>query len=216
MAGSWQWPDAEAALEVGNTARFSVASIEKLVSALKQEIVGEQIGLGTWTRTYKPYLDGLIKTAGAHYWSEDEPLLEATLRIWEPNSRSRQMAHDRIRRLWKVARWQWPEKIEAIRGNGKAAANPQGVRAFTDQELEELRARIQRSCRLTPADLVAWDCMVCFGLRPAELNGLRLSNQEGHLTATVSHQKKAVKAKAEQEVFQQYHQRAGLLIAMGY
>lgn len=196
MVGSWQWPDAEAGLEVGNPARLSVAALERLISALRSELVGEQIGLGTWRRTYLPYLSGLTKTAAAQYWSEDEPLIEATLRTWEPNSRSRQMAHDRIRRLWKVANWQWPEKIAAIRGNGKAAANPQGVRAFTDQELEELRARIQRSCRLTPADLVAWDCMVCFGLRPAELNGLRLSNQEGHLTATVNHQKKSSKGES--------------------
>lgn len=42
-------------------------------------------------------------------------------------------------------------------GNGKAAASPEGVRAFTDAELAELRARPERSRRLTPADLVGWD-----------------------------------------------------------
>lgn len=193
MAGGWRWPDSEAALEVGNPDRLGVEALMRLTAALKQELVSEKIGLSTWDRTYKPYLAGLTKTAAAHYWNEDEKLLEATLRNWEPNSRSRQMAHDRIRRLWKLAKWEWPEKIAAMRGNGKAAVSPHGVRAFTDQELEELRARIERSYRLTPADLVAWDCMICFGLRPAELKGLVLSNKNNYFSATVSHQKKSSK-----------------------
>ena len=193
MAGEWSWPDSEAALEVGNPDRLGVAAIMRLISALQGELVGEKIGINTWNRTYLPYLEGLTKTAAAHYWDEDEKLLEATLRNWEPNSRSRQMAHDRIRRLWKLAGWGWPEKIAAMRGDGKAAVSPHGVRAFTDQELEELRARIERSYRLTPADLVAWDCMICFGLRPAELKGLVLSNKNNYFSATVSHQKKSSK-----------------------
>jgi len=145
MAGSWRWPDAQAAPELSNPNRLGVAAIERLIAALRGELVGEKIGLSTWNRTYLPYLVGLTKTAAAHYWSEDEKLLEETLRNWEPDSRSRQMAHDRIRRLWKLAKWEWPEKIAAMRGNGKAAVSPHGVRAFTDQELEELRARIERS-----------------------------------------------------------------------
>ena len=196
MADSWRWPDADAALELSNPNRLGEASTERLIAALRGELVGEKIGLSTWNRTYLPYLAGLTKTAAAHYWSEDEKLLDATLRNWQPNSRSRQMAHDRIRRLWKLAGWDWPEKIAAMRGNGKAAASPHGVRAFTDGELEELRARIKRSYRLTPADLVAWDCMICFGLRPAELNRLLLSNQENQLTATISHQKKSSKGES--------------------
>ena len=194
MADSWRWPDA--ALELSNPNRLGEAATERLIAALRGELVGEKIGLSTWNRTYLPYLAGLTKTAAAHYWSEDEKLLDATLRNWQPNSRSRQMAHDRIRRLWKLAGWDWPEKIAAMRGNGKAAASHHGVRAFTDGELEELRARIKRSYRLTPADLVAWDCMICFGLRPAELNGLLLSNQENQLTATISHQKKSSKGES--------------------
>ena len=196
IAGSWRWPDAQAAPELSNPNRLGAAAIERLIAALRGELVGEKIGLNTWNRTYLPYLAGLTKTAAAHYWSEDEKLLETTLRNWQPNSRSRQMAHDRIRRLWKLANWEWPEKIAAMRGNGKAAVSPHGVRAFTDGELEELRARIKRSYRLTPADLVAWDCMICFGLRPAELNGLLLSNQENQLTATISHQKKSSKGES--------------------
>jgi len=193
MVGSWQWPDAQAAPELSNPNRLGAAAIERLIAALRGELVGEKIGLSTWNRTYLPYLAVLTKTAAAHYRSEDEKLLEETLRNWEPDSRSRQMAHDRIRRLWKLAKWEWPEKIAAMRGNGKAAVSPHGVRAFTDQELEELRARIERSYRLTPADLVAWDCMICFGLRPAELKGLVLSNKNNYFSATVSHQKKSSK-----------------------
>jgi integrase len=70
-----------------------------------------------------------------------------------------------------------------------------GVRAFTVQELSELRARIERSIslnRLTPADLVAWDCLICFGLRPAELQGLELEEEEeGSPIAIVSRLKRS-------------------------
>jgi hypothetical protein len=81
------------------------------------------------------------------------------------------MAHDRIHALWKLAGWARPETVTSLRGNGKAAADPDGVRGFTDAKLDELRARILRSRRLTAEDPVAWDCVVCFGLRPAELTG---------------------------------------------
>ena len=67
----------------------------------------------------------------------------------------------------------WSDELAAMRGNGKAAADPAGVMAFQDQEIEELRERISRS-RLTASDLVAWDCLIVFGLRPAELKGLQL------------------------------------------
>jgi integrase len=103
------------------------------------------------------------------------------------------MAHDRIRRLWKEAGWPWPEALVLMRGNGKASANPEGVRPFTDGEITELRARIERSSRLTHADLVAWDCLICFGLRPAELQGLVLLEQEGLPTARVQRVKRSSK-----------------------
>jgi integrase len=104
------------------------------------------------------------------------------------------MAHDRARALWKVAGWSWPEQITAMRGNGKAAADPAGVIGFQDQEIEELRERITRS-RLTPADLVAWDALIVFGLRPAELKGLELRQQSRTLVAVVSHEKQNSKGK---------------------
>ena len=74
MAGCWQWPASEAALEVGNPARLGVAAMERLIAALRGELVGEKIGLSTWNRTYLPYLAGLTKTAAAHYWNEDKKL----------------------------------------------------------------------------------------------------------------------------------------------
>ncbi|KAF0654884.1 hypothetical protein L107_02417 [Cyanobium sp. Copco_Reservoir_LC18] len=101
------------------------------------------------------------------------------------------MAHDRLRALWKEAGWPWPEEILALRGNGRAAADPEGVRAFTDNEIKELRERIQRSQRLTPADLVAWDLLTVFGLRPAELQGLVVKQQGGSLIAQVTRAKKS-------------------------
>ena len=142
---------------------------------------------------YSPVLEKLIETAKQRSWSTDRELLEATLREWQPNRRSRQMAHDRIRRLWREAGWEWPEQITELRGNGKAAKSPEGVRAFTDAELVEVRARIERSHRLTPADLVAWDCLIAFGLRPAELQGLEISQQEGVPIAKVSREKRSSK-----------------------
>ena len=78
-----------------------------------------------------------------------------------------------------------------MRGNGKAAAAADGVRGFSDGEIAELRARVQRSRRLTPADLVAWDCLICFGLRPAEVQGLTLVQEEGMLLAQVTRQKRS-------------------------
>jgi hypothetical protein len=46
------------------------------------------------------------------------------------------------------------------------------VRAFADQEIEELLSQLLRSRRLTPVDLVVWNCLISFGLRPAELQEL--------------------------------------------
>jgi integrase len=120
--------------------------------------------------------------------------LTAALRQWQPNSRARQMAHDRMRALWKVAGWSWPEQITSMRGNGKAAADPAGAMGFQDAEIEELRERITRS-RLTAADLVAWDCLIAFGLRPAELKGLELRQQGRALVAVVVHEKTSSKGK---------------------
>ncbi|MFN6343352.1 MAG: site-specific integrase [Cyanobium sp.] len=150
----------------------------------------------TWQRIYAPPLRRLIETAGERSWPTDESLLLATLRAWRPNSRARQLAHDRIRRMWRQAGWEWPAEAAELRGNGKAAASPEGVRSFTDGELQELRARIERSIarhKLTPADLVAWDCLMVFGLRPAELQGLEITTQQGVPIAKVSREKRSSK-----------------------
>jgi hypothetical protein len=45
--------------------------------------------------------------------------------------------------------------------------------------------RLQRSSRLTPADLVAWDLLIVFGLWPAELQGLELLVEEELILARV-------------------------------
>jgi integrase len=70
------------------------------------------------------------------------------------------------------------------------------VRSFSDGEVGELRGRVQRSIgrkRLTPADLVAWDVLTVFGLRPMELQGLRLDQADGQLVARVTRQKRSSK-----------------------
>ena len=92
--------------------------------------------------------------------------------------------------MWTLAGWPWPEPLRSMRGNGKAAAHPDGVRGFTDEEIRELRGRIECS-RLTPAALVAWDCLIVFGLRPAELQGLEISEQGGMPVADVRRVKRS-------------------------
>lgn len=191
MAGQWAWPDPEATPGEEDPLRLAPGVLQRLVDRLKASLVGEKIGADTWRRTYSPYLSRLLEVAAATPWTDERALLEATLRLWQPGTRARQMAHDRLRRLWKEAGWPWPEEISCMRGNGKAAAAADGVRAFTDQELAELRARIQRSSKLTPGDLAAWDCLTVFGLRPAELQGLELDQEDGLLVARVTRQKRS-------------------------
>ena len=143
MAGTWRWPDplSPAAHDAG---RLAPVTLAKLRSRLRLAVVGEKIEERTWTRTYQPYLLKLEQVAGLQAWPEDAVLLTAALRHWEPNSRARQMAHDRMRALWKLAGWGWPEQIITMRGNGKAAADPAGVMGFQDQEI----GAYQRCCPL--------------------------------------------------------------------
>lgn len=192
MVGTWRWPDPEAIPGPEDERRLAPATLERLVGKLEEAVVGEKLAPRTWERMYAPYLRELVLVAGQRHWPSDRELLEAVLKTWPPNSRARQMAHDRIRRLWKEAGWEWPDAMAELRGNGKAAASPQGVLAFTDEELVELRHRIEKS-RLTDADLVAWDAVVVFGLRPAELQGLEITVDEGVPLAHVSRQKKSSK-----------------------
>ena len=193
MAGSWRWPDplAPAAQEAS---RLAPVTLARLRMRLRLAVVGEKITDRTWDRTYAPYLLKLEQVAAQQAWPDDEALLSALLRQWPANSRARQMAHDRARAVWKVAGWSWPEQITSMRGNGKAAADPAGVIGFQDLEIDELRERITRS-RLTAADLVAWDALIVFGLRPAELKGLELRQQVRTLVAVVSHEKQNSKGK---------------------
>lgn len=191
IAGTWSWPDEASLLSKADPSQpITSASIEAIAAGLRSLLLGEQLTSSTWQRTWEPYLKRLSAVTAERQWTSDSDLLQAYLRHWLPNTRSRQMAYDRARRLWKEARREWPESLAALRGNGSAAADPQGVSAMTDEDIEELRARIQRSARLTPADLVAWDCVIVFGLRPVELQGLLLEEQDGFLYAHVQHQKR--------------------------
>ena len=192
-AGSWRWPDPAAVPEEGEAGRLTPVVIQRLVDQLRAAVVGEKVSPSTWQRMYEPCLTRLVAAAGERQWADDSELLSSVLRQWQPNSRARQMAHDRFRQLWRQTSWSWPDEVAVLRGNGKAAANPEGVRSFTDAEITELRARLQRSSRLTPADLVAWDCLICFGIRPKELQGLDLAQMDGLLMARVSHSKKSSK-----------------------
>lgn len=193
MAGTWSWPDPEGVPGEQDPLRLSPAVLKRLVDRLKATLVGERIGLDTWERTYRTYLAQLVEEAGSTAWRDDRALLEATLRHWQPGTRSRQMAFDRCRRLWREAGWSWPEEIQALRGNGRAAAAPGGAEPFLDEEIQELRARLQRSRKLHEPELLAWDLLIVFGLRPKELQGLQLAEHDGLLVATVTRSKRSSK-----------------------
>ena len=188
MAGTWTWPDPTATPAGDDPGHLAPEHLERLIEDLQRRLVGEQMQAGTWERTWSPYLSRLAATAGERRWPDDEAFLSAFLRGWPANSRARQMAYDRGRRLWREAGWSWPEELASLRGNGKAAADAEGVRAFNDAEIEQLREAIQHS-RLAPAALVAWDALIVFGLRPKELQALELQRRDGALVAMVTRSK---------------------------
>lgn len=192
-AGTWKWPDPDG-LDPSDEKSLFPPSLERLVERLKEGIIGESIVETTWKGTYAGYFAKLIEVAGTQRWNNDEGLLEATLKHWKPNSRARQIAHDRFRRLWKEAGWSWPQSISPMRGNGKAAAPTDGVRAFKNEETTELRQRIKRS-KLSQSAAIAWDLLAAFGIRPAELKGISLKNKGGQLIATVHREKTTLKGK---------------------
>jgi len=177
MAGAWQWPDPASVPAGDDPSHLRPDNLEKLTQQLRERLVGERMSARTWERTWEPFLQRLVASAVDTRVCDDAALLAAYLRRWDANSRSRQMAHDRARTLWKEADWPWPEEMAQLRGNGKAVVDPDGVRAFTDQEIQQLRDRIESSARLGPSDLLAWDCLVVFGLRPQELVGLQIEGR---------------------------------------
>lgn len=186
LAGTWRWLDElHQALESDPSRPMPPDALVGVVAILKRSLVGEKLKDETWNRTWSPCLQILERVVGERSWSGDEECLHSFLKHWAPNNHARQMLFDRARRVWKQAKRLWPESLSELRGSGKAAASPDGVRGFSDEELEELRRRIQRSQRLTPADLVAWDVLIVFGLRPAELQGLQLPGEGKMLLAKV-------------------------------
>jgi integrase len=193
LGGRWSWPDPDDVPDAGDPLQLSPVALQRVVDRLQGAVMPEKVSESTWRRMYAPFMARLLSVAGERHWRDEVELLSAALRHWDPNSRARQMAHDRYRQLWRQAGWEWPAEVAGMRGNGRAAADPEGVRAFTNAEVGELRARVQRSRRLTPADLVAWDVLTVFGLRPMELQGLRLDQADGQLVARVTRQKRSSK-----------------------
>jgi len=194
MDGSFKWPDPNE-LDADSPTHLTPKALETLITALKDELLGEKLIQRTWDKTYQPYFDKLIAIARQQHWASDTALLDVVLRTWAANTRSRQIAHDKLRRLWKQAKWNWPDQIRSMRGNGAAAKPVAGVKGFKDAEVDELRLRIQASYRLTEADLVAWDVMQCFGLRPKELQFFGLLHQDGQLVCKVLRETESIKGK---------------------
>jgi integrase len=195
-AGSWEWPRADGIPKQTDERRLAAPTLKRLVEMLRAEVVGERVSETTWTRIYKPALERLIEEAARMRYASDRDLLRTVLKQWQPQSRSRQMAHDRYRQLWRMAGWTWPSEILAMRGNGKAKVNPEGVPSFTDAEISELRSRVMRSRHLQPEDLVAWDLLAVFGLRPVELQALQLQQRGRALVAIVSREKVSSKGRS--------------------
>ena len=191
MAGTFRWPDGLALAD--DPKRFGAANLTELVERLRVSLVGEKMIERTWKVSNQPYLEHIIYVAEKSWPSEVE-LLTAALKRWPVNSKARQMAHDRYRRLWKFAGWDWPELISELRGDGKAAKPIDGERAFTDEEIAQTRAMFQRS-RLKPSDLVCWDLLFVFGLRPAELPFTTLQLKDGHLVAEMKRPKDSIGGK---------------------
>lgn len=194
MAGTFTWPGPDDPGPEGITDPAAPANLQRLISQLHDQQVGEAMTESTWQRTWAPYLAALVAAASEAHGSPAPVILAAYLRRWPPGTRARQMGHDRARALWRHAGWPWPPTIAAMRGNGKAAADPRGARAMTDEEIELLRERIQASRQLSAGDLLAWDLIVVFGLRPAELQGLDLQQQDSTLLATVTRSKRSSRA----------------------
>lgn len=192
-AGTWRWPDPTAVPEESEAGRLAPAVLKRLVDQLQAAVVGEKVTESTWRRMYQPFLARLLTAAGERQWGDDTELLASVLRQWEPNTRARQMAHDRFRQLWRQVGWSWPPEVATMRGTGKAATAPEGVRSFTDAEIQELRARLLRSRKLHEPELLAWDLLIVFGIRPKEVQGLELEQRDGLLVAIVSRSKKSSK-----------------------
>jgi hypothetical protein len=114
MVSTWAWPDESAIPGQDDARQLVLETLEALISRLQEAVVGERIGPSAWERTYRPYFKRLVATAAQRSWTHDSDLLEAVLRQWQPNSRARQMAHDRLRRLWKEAGWAWPTATDRI------------------------------------------------------------------------------------------------------
>lgn len=189
MESRWSWPGPDDVAE-GSPSPLAPANLQKLITSLRDQKVGEVMQQGTWDSTWAGYLAALVDEAAKDQNEPTAAMVARYLRRWPPQTRARQMAHDRARALFKFAGWDWSPVLLAMRGNGKAAADPVGAKAFTDRELSDLRSRILRS-KLTAADLVAWDTVIVFGLRPAELKNLELVQQDGALLAVVSHVKRS-------------------------
>jgi hypothetical protein len=105
MAGTWAWPVADAMDE--EEGRVTRAMVKKLAERLRNQLVGERMAETTWQRTWGPYLADVAERENG----PPEVILASYLKGWGPNSRARQMAHDRARSLWKLAGLPWPSII---------------------------------------------------------------------------------------------------------
>ena len=79
MDGTFKWPD-PSGLDADSPAHLTPKALQTLITALKDELLGEKLIQRTWDKTYQPYFDKLVAIAGQQYWASDAALLDAVLR----------------------------------------------------------------------------------------------------------------------------------------
>lgn len=202
-AGTWRWPDPQLSGSDDLRPR-SPQQLAAAVERLKTHQIAEGISQPrTWQTGIGFCVNRLLAVAAQQPAGDDTQLLMAVIQSYPPQSAARLKLHDLCRAVWRHNHWPWPADLQPLRGNGRGAASPEGVRSATDDDIQELRARLLRAVERAhrrqqpPSKLVALDCLALFGLRPQELQGLQLELTPGGLLAKVSRIKRSARGQTK-------------------
>lgn len=200
-AGTWRWPQPAELAAADDPAGRSPQQLAAAVERFRSHQISEGITQPrTWRTSLSFCVDRLLAVAAAHpAGGDDRALLAAVISSYPAQSASRMKLHDFCRGVWLHNGWPWPAELKPLRGSGRGGADPAGVRSATDAEILEMRARLQHLItrpskrNQPPSKLVALDCLIVFGLRPQELQGLKLERTPGGLVAVVSRIKRSAR-----------------------
>lgn len=73
-------------LAVQTPLNWSPETLNKVAQRMRQKLVGERMGPGTWDRTWAPYLKRLEEVAGERGWHGETSLIRSYLRQWQEGS----------------------------------------------------------------------------------------------------------------------------------